>query len=78
MCIRSASGFIKVLIAFVVLFFSICLPGVFVYHFPKGFSFLFFVARNGAHVCMVHSILLNMFELWFYGLMNCLASGTIG
>jgi hypothetical protein len=44
----------------------------------QGFFLLFFAACNGAHVCMIHSILLDMFELWFYGLMNCLASGTIG
>jgi hypothetical protein len=41
----------------------------------QGFFVLFFAACNGAHVCMMHSILLDM--LWFYGLMNCLASGTI-
>lgn len=49
-----------------------CLP------VSQGFFLLFFAACNGAHVCMIHSILLDMFELWFYGLMNCLASGTIG
>lgn len=40
-CMRSALGFIKVLIAFFVLFLAMCLPGVFVCQFPKGFSFSF-------------------------------------
>ncbi len=51
---------------------SFCLP------FSQRFFVLFLVACNGDHVCMIHSILLDMFEFWFYGLMNCLASGTIG
>ncbi len=50
---------------------GLCLP------VSQGFFVLFFAACNGAHVRMMHSILLDMFELWFCGLMNCLASGTI-